>query len=420
MIDIKLIRENPKDFKEKIATRNVKINIDEIIKLDEEYRAMLQKSDDARATKNQASEKIAKASGDEKKKLIEEMKTADNGGLEDGLKEIWEKLENLLFQTPNIPLADVPVGPESANQEMKRVGEPRKYDFEVKDHLDLGEELGIIDVKRAAKAVGTRFGYLIGDGARLEFALIQYTMDLLLNHDFKPIVPPVLLKSEYMRAMGYLEHGGDQEIYHLPKDDMYLIGTSEQAIGPMHADEVLKEEELPLRYVGYSPCFRREAGAYGKDTKGILRVHQFDKIEMFSFTHPEKSSDEHEFFLALQEKLMQGLELPYRVLKLATGDIGTPSARTFDIETWMPSQNTYRETHSTSTCTDFQARRLKIRYKNKDGKNELVHTVNGTAFAIGRILIAIMENNQQADGSIEIPKVLRPFMGGRERIEGSK
>jgi len=217
-----------------------------------------------------------------------------------------------------------------------------------------------------------------------------------------------------MGAMGYLEHGGEEETYHFAKDGLYLVGTSEQSIGPYYMDEVLNEKDLPLRYVGYSTCFRREAGSYGKDTKGILRVHQFDKVEMFSFTKPEDSDKEHDFLLSMEEKLVQGLEIPYRVVKMCTGDLGISAARRYDIECWMPSQNQYRETHSTSTCTDFQSRRLNIRFRNKDGKLELTHTLNGTAFALGRIMIAILENYQQADGSIKIPEVLHKYIGIKE------
>ncbi len=230
------------------------------------------------------------------------------------------------------------------------------------------------------------------------------------------VVPPVMIKEENMAAMGYLHGGGEDETYRFEKDNLYLVGTSEQSIGPMHRDEVFQEADLPKRYVSFSTCFRREAGSYGKDTKGILRVHQFDKLEMFSLTLPEASDQEHDFLLAMEEKLMQGLELPYRVVKLCTGDIGWPSARTYDIETWMPGQGTYRETHSTSTTTDYQSRDLNIKVQRKDGK-VLVHMLNGTAFAIGRTLIAIIENYQQSDGSIAIPTVLQPFMGGLKKIQ---
>jgi len=276
--------------------------------------------------------------------------------------------------------------------------------------LALNDELNWIDTERAGKAIGSRFGYLLRDAVNLEFALVRFAFGILQKEGFIPIVPPVFLKPEAMRGMGYLDYNED-EVYHLEKDDLYLIGTSEQAIGAMHMNEIFTEKELPLRYAGFSSCFRREAGSYGKDTKGILRVHQFDKIELFSFVKPENSKEEHEFLLGLEEKLMRSLNLPYRVLQICTGDLGVQAANKYDIETWLPGQNQYRETHSTSNDTDFQSRRLNIKYKNEaTGKNELVYTLNGTAFAVGRILIAIMENYQQEDGTIKIPDALKPLL----------
>jgi seryl-tRNA synthetase len=283
-------------------------------------------------------------------------------------------------------------------------------------YLELTEEQGMIDIQRAAKVSGSRFGYLVGGIAELEFALIQYAQSVILDQGFTMIVPPVMVKEESMEAMGYLNGGGEDETYHFAKDKLYLVGTSEQSVGPMHRDEVFREEDLPKRYLSFSTCFRREAGSYGKDTKGIIRVHQFDKLEMFSFTLPEHSEQEHENFLRIEEQLMQGLELPYRVVKLCTGDISWPSARTYDIETWMPGQGVYRETHSSSTTTDYQSAMLNIRVQRGNGKRELVHMLNGTAFAIGRIIIAIIENYQQPDGTIRIPDVLQPWMRGRTTI----
>jgi seryl-tRNA synthetase len=273
--------------------------------------------------------------------------------------------------------------------------------------------LDIIDVKRAGKVSGARFGYLKGDLALMEFGLIQLAMDITRKEGFIPVVPPAMIKPEMMKAMGYVERGGD-EIYYFDKDNLYLTGTSEQSVGPLHADEVFEEKDLPKKYVAFSTCFRREAGSYGKDTKGILRVHQFDKVEMFIFCKPDDSAKGHELILSMEEKLMQELEIPYRVIDICTGDLGDPAAKKYDIEAWMPGQNEYRETHSTSNCTDFQARRLNIRYKetrNKKQETKLVHTLNGTAFAIGRTLIAIIENYQQKDGTIKVPKALQKYMG---------
>ena len=319
-----------------------------------------------------------------------------------------------MWQIPNLLLPGVPVGKdERDNVVLKEVGEKPRFNFPLKDYMTLGETLDLIDVKRAAKVAGTRFGYLKNEAVLLEFALIKLAFDYLLKEGFIPVLPPVMLKANMARGMGYLEQSDREEAYYLPQDDLYLIGTAEQSIGTMHADEILKEEELPKRYVAFSTCFRREAGSYGKDTKGIFRVHQFDKVEMFSFCRPEESIQEHQFFLAIEEKLMQSLKLPYRVLNICTGDLGRPAAAKYDIETWLPSENRYRETHSTSNCTDFQARRLNIRYRTKKGELKFVHTVNGTAFS-QRPILMIMENYQQKDGSILIPEVLQKYLGFKE------
>lgn len=418
MIDIKFIRENPEMVEKKTRAKGVKIDIKKIVETEKEYRACQQKYEEMRAMRNKESEIVAKASPEERKRLVDEMKRGSGQfeKIEEQLKKTGEELEQMLSNIPNLHTDDVKEGQDdSENEELRKVGDPPQFDFEPRDHLALGELLDVIDVKRAAKISGARFGYLKNGVALLEFALIQYAFDKLLDHGFQPVITPVLIKTEMMRGMGYLEHGADQEIYHLPKDDLVLVGTSEQAIGPMYANEILEEEKLPLRYVGFSTCFRREAGAYGKDTHGILRVHQFDKIEMFSFTTPEQSDQEHEFFLALEEKMMKDLGLPYRVVKMCTGDLGPQAARKYDIEAWMPGQNKYRETHSTSTCTDFQSRRLKMRYKTKTGENRLLHTVNGTAFS-GRPIIAILENFQRKDGSVTIPKPLHKWMHGVKKL----
>ncbi|PJC48098.1 MAG: serine--tRNA ligase, partial [Parcubacteria group bacterium CG_4_9_14_0_2_um_filter_35_11] len=298
---------------------------------------------------------------------------------------------------------------------IKEWGGKPKFDFLTKDYLELAEKLDLIDVKRAAKISGTRFGILKKEAVFLKFALRNFASEILIKEGFIPIDPPVMIRPEIMQAMGYVERGRD-EIYYLKDDNLCLIGTAEQALGPIHADEILEEKQLPKRYIAFTPCFRREAGSYGKDTKGIFRVHQFDKIEMFSFSHPQKSQKEHQFLLSCEEKLMQALKIPYRVVQICTGDLGDPAAAKYDIEAWLPGQGCYRETHSTSNCTDFQARRLNIRYKEKSGKLSFVYTLNGTAFAIGRILIAIFENYQQKDGSIKIPEVLQKYLGRKKVI----
>jgi seryl-tRNA synthetase len=284
--------------------------------------------------------------------------------------------------------------------------------------MEISKNLDLIDIERAAKVAGTRFGYLKNEVVLMEFALIRLAFDILAKEGFTPVLPPVMLKAEMARGMGYLEQNDKEEAYYLPQDNLYLIGTAEQSIGTMHAEETFREEELPKRYMAFSTCFRREAGSYGKDTRGILRVHQFDKVEMFSFCRPEDSIKEHKFLLELEEKLMQALKLPYRVMNICTGDLGRPAAAKYDIEAWLPSENKYRETHSTSNCTDFQTRRLNIRYRTKQGQLKFAHTVNGTAFS-QRPILMIIENYQQKDGSVLVPKVLQKYTGFKQIPRGS-
>ncbi|PIY97005.1 MAG: serine--tRNA ligase [Candidatus Kerfeldbacteria bacterium CG_4_10_14_0_8_um_filter_42_10] len=428
MIDIKFIRQNKEKVERAIKNKGIKVDVDRLLKKDEERRELLteieQKRSEQKKTADREKAKRLKNEISVSKKLLSETETEFNA---------------LLSNVPNLPAEDVKVGKdESENEIIKTVGEKTKFDFSAKgrrrsialaterepasgwkpqDHLAIGERLDLIDVKRAAKTSGARFGYLKNEAVLIQFALVRLALDILTKEKFKPMIPPVIVTGDSMKAMGYLEHGGEEETYHFEKDDIYFVGTSEQSIGPMHQNEILNAKDLPLRYVSYSTCFRREAGSYGKDVKGILRVHQFDKVEMFCFTKPEDSDQEHQYLLSLEEKLMQLLEIPYQVVKMCTGDLGNPAARKFDIEAWMPGQNQYRETHSTSNCTDFQARRLNIKYRNeKTGQNEFVHTLNGTAFAMGRTIIAILENYQQKDGSIKIPSVLEPYLGGAKEI----
>lgn len=405
MLDINLIRTNPDLVREGISLKKADPRlVDDFLVLDKQWRELVNETDNLRAEQRKAGEvrDIEKA-----KELKEEIR-----GNEERLKEIEIQRDKVLRLLPNLPLDNVPAGKDESENVVLRVwGEIPKFDFEPKNHLELGEELDLIDTERAAKVSGARFGYLKNQLALLEFALIKYALDIIVKEGFAPVVPPVLIKPEAMKAMGYVERGGE-EIYFLEKDNLYLVGTSEQSIGPMHMDEIFEEKDLPKRYVAFSTCFRREAGSYGKDTKGILRVHQFDKLEMFSITTLEKSKEEHQLLLSLEEKLMQGLKLHYHVLDICSGDLGDPAAAKYDIEVWLPSQKTFRETHSTSNTTDFQSRRLNIKYKPEGGdKAQYVHMLNGTAFAIGRILIAIMENYQQKDGSISVPEVLQQYLG---------
>lgn len=427
MLDIKLLRENPDLVKKGIASKNINpALIDDFLSIDIKWRSVTKNIDDLRSEQKKAGEArdVVKA-----KQLKDEIKA-----LEGTLRELEDNRNNILRQIPNLPLTSVPTGKsEAENIVLREVGK-KKVAFPIpKDYLSLGEGTNIIDIERASKVSGSRFGYLIGDAALLEFALVQLAFETLGNEKkikniirnkklhlistpFIPVVPPVLIKREMMSAMGYMDRSVE-EIYST-QDDLYLVGTSEQSIGPMHAGETFNEDELPLRYVSFSSCFRREAGSYGKDTKGILRVHQFDKIEMFSITTPGKSEEEHQLLLAAEEHLMQLLGIPYHVLNICTGDLGDPAASKFDIEAWMPGQKNgegeYRETHSTSNTTDFQSRRLNIRFrKESTGKNdtEFVHLLNGTVFAIQRMLIAIIENYQGKGGEINVPKVLQKYVG---------
>lgn len=404
MLDIKLIRQNPQIIKEGVKKKGINPEIiNQILELDEKRRGYIKSTESLKAEQNKlGKEDIKKA----RKIKAEITKIAA------GFEEIEQEFNNLMLQIPNLPLDDVPVGKDGkSNVIVKEVGKRPKFAFKPKSYFEIAEELDLIDVKRAAKISGTRFGFLKKEIALLEFALINLAFDNLVKEGFVPIVPPVMIRAEMARAMGYFEQTDKDDAYYLPKDDFYLVGTSEQSIGPMHAGEIFQEKELPKRYLGFSTCFRREAGAYGRDNKGIMRVHQFDKVEMFSFCHPEESKNEHEFLLSLEERLMQLLEIPYRVVQMCTADIAFPQAAKYDIESWLPSEDNYRETHSTSSCTDFQARRLNIRYRDsKTKKLDFVHTLNGTAFAIGRTLIIIIENYQQKDGSIKIPKVLQKYL----------
>ena len=427
MLDINIIRQNPEKIKKSTQEKGVDQQlVDQLLEVDKKRRELINQIEKLKQERNQLLQNVTtkpeqdviKKGKQLKKKLAE---------LEPKLGKIENEFKKLLFQIPNPAARDVKPGKsETENEILRKWGKPPKFDFKVRDHLEIGELLDIIDVKRAGKASGSRFGYFKGDAARLEFALVQFALKTLTKEGFIPIIPPVLIKKKAMQGMGYLEHGGEEDMYVLDKDKLVLVGTSEQSIGPMHMNEVLDVKKLPLRYMGFSSCFRREAGSYGKDTRGILRVHQFDKVEMFSFTKPEDSDKEHEFFLGLEEKIYQALKIPYQVVKMCTGDLGMPAARKYDLEAWMPGQEQslskekrgrYREITSTSNTTDFQARRLNIKYQEGQ-KTAYVHMLNGTALAIGRVIIAILENYQQKDGSVKVPQVLQSYIG-KEMIRKS-
>jgi len=415
MLDIKFIRNHPDKVKESCKQKHIKVDVDLLLEVDKKRRQTLQALEDMLAQKNQASKIISRTKDEkEKRKLILEMRELDENSdrLTKVLKESEGEFNNLMLQIPNLPFDDVPVGKDGKeNIVLKKWGEPTKFNFQPKNYLELAENLDLIDVKRAAKISGTRFGILKKEAVLLEFSLINFTFETLIKDGFIPVIPPIMLKPEMLEKSGHLSEKDKPERYFIEKDNAYLAGTAEQPIAAMHADEIFDEKDLPRRYLGFSTCFRREAGAYGKDTKGIFRVHQFDKIEMFSICHPEKSSREHQFLLSCQEKLMQSLKIPYRVIQICTGDLGFPAAAAYDIEAWMPSENRYRETHTTFNDTDFQTRRLNIRYRDfKTKKLAITHALNGTAFAIGRTLIAIIENYQQRDGSIKVPEVLEKYL----------
>lgn len=425
MLDIKFIGENPDKVKDACKKRGLECDVEKISELYNELKKNKQVQERINAIKkggnlkfrvpNLTPEIRLKNISDTSSAVIEHVEQEgfhDEEEVQKKIKGIEEELNSLLQSVPNIPFDDVPVGKSDAdNVVLRKIGKIPNFKFPIKSYFQIGEQLGIIDIERAAKVSGTRFGYLKGSAVLIEFALVKLVFDTLAKYNFVPVLPPVMLKSEMAKGTGYFESTDTKEAYYLKEDDLYLVGTSEQPLVAMHQGEVFYEKDLPKRYVGFSSCFRREAGAYGKDTKGILRVHQFDKIEMVSFVKPEDSKKEHELLLSLQEKLVNFLKLPYQVVGICTSDMGRPAARQYDIETWFPAENKYRETHSTSNCTDFQARRLNIRYKDKAGKLNFVHTLNGTAFAAGRTIAGIIENYQQKDGSVKMPATLHKYTG---------
>jgi seryl-tRNA synthetase len=418
MIDISLIRNNPKNIQKSAKDKNVDINIEHIFEIDKKHKELsvfVQKLREERNILTGSIKGKPTAEQIEKGKILKEKLEKQ----EYGLKAVGEELRTELLKIPNPAKPDVKVGRnDSENEVLRKVGTPAKFNFKPKDHLELGEKLDIIDVSRASKISGARFYFLKNDGVLLEFALRELAFGLLLKEGFIPVLPPVLIKKDIMKGLGYMEKGGDEDMYIFEKDDLVLVGTSEQSIVSMHRDEVLEEKELPKRYVGFSTCFRREAGSYGKDTRGILRAHQFDKIEMVSYVGQGEDDKEHEYLLSLEEKLLQALKIPYQVVKMCTGDLGFPAARKYDLEAWIPSENKYREVTSTSTTTDFQSRRLNIKYR-KQNKTEFVNILNGTAFST-RPIIAILENYQQEDGSILIPKILQKYLNKEKIISKNK
>ena len=413
MLDVKMVRSNPDEVRRALERRGDSTSsLDEFLALEEERRRLLTDVESMRAARKRASDDIAvvkKAGGDAEQAIAAMRALGDTiKDREASLTEGEEQLKAMLLEIPNIPLPGVPDGGEDHSVVLRHVGTPREFDFEVKDHLDLGIALDLIDMERGAKVSGSRFAYLKGDLVLLQLALVRYGLDIIVAKGFRPVIPPVLVREEAMFGTGFFPTDRAQ-VYETVDGDC-LVGTSEVPLAAMHMQEFLEAEKLPLRYAGYSSCFRREAGAAGRDTRGILRVHQFDKVEMFTFCLPEQAAFEHELILSAEEEILQGLGIPYRVVNIAAGDLGAPAAQKFDCEAWMPGQQQYREVTSCSNCTDYQARRLDCRYRTEKGPR-FVHTLNGTGIAVGRTLIAIMENYQRADGSIVVPDVLRPLMG---------
>jgi len=425
MLDIKFIRENKDIVSEAVKNKNREVDLDLLLDLGDKRKSLKQEIEAVNQKRNEAAKSRDVEKGTELKKEIE--------GLETNFNDIDKQFISLMAKVPNIPSLDTPVGPdESGNKIIRKWKELPLFDFEPKEHDELGKNLGILDIETAGEVSGSRFSYIKGDLAMIQFAIIQFTLSVLTNKEkleeiakeanvnvavtaFTPIIPPVFVKTAVQNRMARFMT--PEEHYMFPEDGLLLVGSAEHSVGPMYMDKTLSEEDLPLRFIGYSTAFRREAGSYGKDTKGIIRQHQFDKLEMETFCLPENSMKEQDFLVAIQEHLLQKLELPYQVVAVCTGDMGFPDYRQIDIETWMAGQKKYRETHSADLTTSFQSRRLNTKVKRSDGKTEPPHMNDATAFAIGRILVAIMENYQNADGSIRIPEVLQHYLNGKKTIQ---
>lgn len=434
MLYIKFIRENPEKLKKALKDRGMDFDVDYLLGLDERRRAKIKEVDDLRARQNEFSDRISKSNGSEREKMIEESKSikARLGDVEFELKTLEEEFNELIQKIPNIPLPEVPIGKgEADNKVLREIRKRPKFSFQAKDHLELGTGLGIVDFETAAKVSGADFYYLKNEGVLLELALVRYALDFLAKKGFIPIITPDLARSKFYLGTGYMPRGTEAQTYIVENSDLGLIATAEIPLAGLHADEILDGAKLPLRYAGYSHCFRQESGSYGKYSKGLYRVHQFTKVEMFVYCQPEDSPKIHEELLRYEEEMWQGLAIPYRVVEMCTGDLGAQAARKFDLEAWMPGRSTalseprsegagqgdWGEVTSTSNTTDYQARRLGIKYRNVKGDTEYAHTLNGTAIATSRAIIAILENYQQKDGSVKIPEVLQPYMGGIKIIK---
>ena len=421
MLDPKLIKENPEIIRSMLKSRAVEFDLDGLIESDQKRREFIIKTDDLRKKKNQIAAIISekKKGGEDISPILVEMKNISNEitELESEQENIESKYLKLALTIPNLVHESVPIGvDDSANIEIKKWGNIPEFDFKIKDHIDISEDLNLVDLERAAKVAGARFYYLKNDLVRLNQALIHFGLDFLAEKGYSLIQPPYMINRESMEG-AVIAEDFEEVIYKIQEEDLYMIGTSEHAMAAMHSKEIIEGKEIPMKYAGISPCFRKEAGAHGRDQKGIFRVHQFDKIEQFVFSKPEDSWKEHEKMLAVAEEFYQKLEIPYRVMLLSTGDIGKISAKTYDIEAWMAGQNAYREIVSCSNCLEYQARRLKIRFRDKTNEDtQYIHTLNSTLIATTRVLVAIMENFQTKDGHIRIPQVLQGYMGNQKEI----
>lgn len=421
MLDIAFIRSNPEVIKEGIRKKRMPIDVDELLSVDEELRKIRAEVEGLRADRNRVSKDIPKLMGEERDQAVELVRNVKDrmSQAEPRLKELEERFDRLMLMVPNPPLDMVPEGDsDDDNVEVRRFGEPTKFDFPPKDHLELAEGLGILDMPRAVKISGARMYFLKNEGALLEFALFRFALDLLVSKGFQPMIVPQIVRREAMIGTGFFPLG-EEDTFFIEKDQLYLVGTSEVPLVSYHMDEILSEKELPKHYCGYSSCFRREAGSYGRDTRGFYRLHQFNKVEQITIcvNDPEVSMKEHYLLLGNSEELMRSFGLPHRVALACGAEIGQGQVLKHEIETWMPSRNMYSETHSCSSLHEFQARRLRLRWRGKNGKTQYCHTLNNTAIASPRIFIPILENFQNEDGSVTIPEVLRPYMNGMERIE---
>jgi seryl-tRNA synthetase len=407
MLDIKIIRDNPEEIKNNCKNRNVKCDVDRLLELDKKRSELIQEVDSLRNKKNSPK---GKPSAEELKELKSIKEKEDKAANE--LEKVEEEYKNLLFQIPNITHPDTPIGKDDTeNVTISTTGNPPKFDFEPKDHVEIGEGLDVIDFDAGSKVTGAKFYFLKNEGVLLEQALVQYGLEIMQKEGFTLIMTPDLAKTEIVNSMGYQPRGPEAQIYNVEDSDLSLVGTAEITLGGQHGNEIIDEKDLPICYAGLSHCFRTEAGAYGRHSKGLYRVHQFTKLEMFVFCKPEESNKWHQKLVKIEEEIFKGLGIPFRTVDICTGDLGAVAYRKYDLEGWMPGRGDYGEITSTSNCTDYQARNLQIRYRKKDGSIDYLHMLNGTGIAISRALIVLLENYQQADGSILVPKVLQKWVG---------